>query len=117
MTERSNRHRVMDDPHFWTALAYGACGWLHDSEDTSLRRFWIDDFLPENAANTKFGVDVDGIAWVGEGPRDQHPYRFVVYIPQKMLGRWEQGFTIEQLVLDKVEKTLQLQIVSERRVA
>jgi hypothetical protein len=90
----------MKDALFWTKLAYSACGWLRDSEDASLRRFWIDDFLPESATDTKRGVDVEGTAWVGDGPRgDQHPYRFIVSVPQKMLHRRPDSFSIELFCL------------------
>jgi hypothetical protein len=116
MNEGSNRHQVMSDSLFWWRLAIGAGGWLEGSGDSSLRRFWIDDFLPESATDTKLGVDIEGTAWVGEGSRVQHPYRFVVSIPQKMLHRRERGFSIEHLVLDEAQRILQIQIVSERQV-
>jgi hypothetical protein len=117
VNESSNRHQIMNDPLFWTRLAYGACGWLQEAEDESLRRFWIDDFLPESATDTKRGVDIEGTAWVGDGPRVQHPYRFIVSVPQKMLHRRGQNFSIEEFVLDEAKQTLQLQIVSEKQVA
>lgn len=112
MSDRSNRHHVLSGT-FWTKLAYVACGWLTDSEDVSLRRFWIDDFLPESATDTKLGVDVEGKAWVGGDSRTMHPYRFIVSIPQKILSRRERDFSIEHLVLEETKRTLQIQIVSE----
>lgn len=102
----------MQDSLFWTRLAYQACGWLRDSGDESLRWFWIDDFIPEIANDAKHGVDVEGTAWVGDGSRSQHPYRFLVSVPQKLLFRHERGYFIKQLAMDKVSKTLQLQIGS-----
>jgi hypothetical protein len=104
----------MKDALFWTQLAYMACGWLRNSEDASLRRFWIDDFLPESATDTKHGVDVQGTAWVGDGSRDQYPYRFIVSVPQKMLHRRPDSFSIERFVLDEAQHTLQMQIASEQ---
>jgi hypothetical protein len=106
----------MKDALFWTKLAYSACGWLRDSEDASLRRFWIDDFLPESATDTKRGVDVEGTAWVGDGPRDQYPYSFIVSVPQKMLHRRSDSFLIERFVLDEVQHTLQMEISNEKYV-
>ena len=107
----------MKDALFWTKLAYSACGWLRDSEDASLRRFWIDDFLPEGATDTKRGVDVEGTAWVGDGPRDQQAYRFIVSVPQKMLHRRRDTFSIESFVLDEKQHTLQVDIGNENHVA
>jgi hypothetical protein len=100
----------MKDALFWTKLAYSACGWLRDSEEASLRRFWIDDFLPESATDTKRGIDVKGTAWVGDGPRDQQAYRFIVSLPQKMLRRRRDTFSIESFVLDEKQHTLQVDI-------
>jgi hypothetical protein len=85
VNETSHRHEIIKDALFWTKFAYSVCGWLGEAEDVLLRRFWIDDFLPESATDTKRGVDVEGKAWVGDGPRDQQAYRFIVSIPQKML--------------------------------
>ncbi|MFO1485715.1 MAG: hypothetical protein U1F71_20300 [Verrucomicrobiaceae bacterium] len=107
----------MKDALFWTQLAFTACGWLRESEDASLRRFWIDDFLPESATDTKRGLDVEGTAWVGDGPRDQHPYRFVVSIPQKMLHRRRDSFSIERFDLDEERHNLQVEIGHENPVA
>jgi hypothetical protein len=115
MTENrnSNRHEILNDPLFWTRLASHACGWLRGSEDKSLRRFWIDDFLPESATDTKRGVDVTGTAWIGEGPRAMHPFRFIVSVPQNMLHRNRDHFAIEQLMIDDGQRTLQIQILSK----
>lgn len=110
MNETWNRHQIMQDSLFWTRLAYHACGWLQDSGDESLRGFWIDDFRPESAAGTKRGADVEGTAWVGDGPRTLSPYRFIASVAQKLLHRQERNYCIEQLVLDKANRTLQMQI-------
>jgi hypothetical protein len=117
MSEKSNRHQAISDSLFWTRLAFSACGRLQSSDDPSLRRFWIDDFLPEIFTDTKLGVDVEGTAWVGEDSRVQHSYRFIVSIPQKMLHSWEQGFSINYLVINEARRTLQIQIIGERQVA
>jgi hypothetical protein len=66
----------MKDPLFWTRLAYTACGLLQESDDKSLRGFWIDDFLPESATDTKRGVNVAGTAWVGNGRAICSPLRW-----------------------------------------
>ena len=107
----------MSDPIFWTKLAYTACGWLRGADVQSLRRFWIDDLSPERATNTKRGVDIEGTAWVGDGPGSQHSYRFTVSVPQKMLHHRTQDFSIEQLVLDEAQQTLHIQILHENPVA
>lgn len=100
----------MKDPVFWTSLAYTACGWLREADDKSLRRLWIDDFIPESATDTKSGVDIEGTAWVGDGPRVQHPYRFIISVPQKMLHRRRDSFSIERLTLDETQRTLRVEL-------
>jgi hypothetical protein len=110
MNETSNRHQIMKEPLFWTRLAYTTCGVLRESADKSLRRFWVDDFLPENATDTKHGVDVEGTAWVGDGSRAMHPYRFVVSVPQRMLHRRQDSFSIECFALDEEQHTLRMEI-------
>lgn len=113
VNETSDRHQIMKDPLFWTQLAFSACGALREADDKSLHRFWIDDFLPETATDTKHGVDIQGTAWVGDGPRAMHPYRFVASIPQKMLHRRRDSCLIEHLDLDEKRHTLQVRIGHE----
>ncbi|MBI3413803.1 MAG: hypothetical protein HY043_00565 [Verrucomicrobia bacterium] len=113
----SDRHQILDDQEFWTRLEYDASHWLESSDDKTLRRFWIDGFLPESITDTIRGADVEGTAWVGIGGREQWPYRFVVSVPQKMLHRGRQTFAIEQLSLSEAEQTLQIEVVSEKQVA
>ena len=107
----------MKDAFFWTKLAYSACGWLQESEDASLRQFWIDDFLPEAVTDTKRGVEVQGTAWVGDFQRRMDPYRFNVSVPQKMLHRRRDSFLIEQIVLDEKHRTLWVEIATEKHLA
>ena len=113
MNEISERYQIMRDPLFWTRLAYTSCGLLRGSANKSLRRLWIDDFLPESVTDTKHGVDVDGIAWVGGGLGAMRPYRFVVSVPQKMLHRRQDEFSIERFDLDEERLTLQMEIRRE----
>jgi hypothetical protein len=104
----NDRDQILDDEPFWDRLEYMGSHWLERSDDRALRRFWIDGFLPEALTNTKHGADVEGTVWVGEGSRIQHPYRFVASIPQKMIHRRRQTFTIERLVLDERRQILQI---------
>ena len=112
----SNRHQIKDDRQFWERLEYAASHWLQSSGDATLRRFWIDGFLPEAAKNTQRGVDVEGAAWVGLGQRRQLQYRFVVSVPQKLLHQRE-TFAVEHLALDEAQQTLQIAVSSESPVA
>ena len=73
--------------------------------------------MPESATDTKRGVDVEGTAWIGDGSQVQHSYRFIVSVPQKILHRREQSFSIEEFRLDEAQQTLQIQITSRRQVA
>ena len=113
VNEISERYQIMRNPLFWTRLAYTSCGLLRESANKSLRRLWIDDFLPESATDTKHGVDFDGIAWVGDGSGAMHGYRFVVSVPQRMLHRRQDEFSIERFDLDEERQTLQLEIRHE----
>lgn len=107
----------MGDQEFWTRLEYDAFHWLQSPDDKTLRRFWIDGFLPESITDTKHGVDVGGTAWVGIGGREQWPYRLVVSVPQKLLHRGRQTFSIGQLSLNEADQTIKIEVVGEKQVA
>jgi hypothetical protein len=109
----SDRHQIVNDEEFWSRLEYAACRSLESSEDKTFHGFWIDGFLPGVITNTKRGVDVEGTAWVGSGPRKQSPYHFVVSVPQAMLHRRRLTFRIEQLLLDESKQALRIVIASE----
>ena len=117
----SERHQILNDQEFWSRLEYEASRGLANSADQALTQFWIDGFLPEAISDTKSGADVEGIVWVGEGPRIQHQYRFVVSVPQKMLHRRRKSFSIDRFDLDAEQQVLQIAVVSratdERRAA
>lgn len=113
----SDRHQIIDDADFWLRLEYDASHRLGRSDDRTLRPFWIDGFLPESATDTKRGVDVTGIAWVGKGSRNQHPYRFIVSVPQAMLVRRRRSFFIEDLLLDATQQTLRIQVAIEKQAS
>lgn len=102
----------MDRP-FWSRLEYAVCGWLAASGEPHLRWLWCDGFLPESIADTQFGVDVEGIAWVGNG-KTQHPFRFVASLPQKLLQSDRENIAIDQLRLDEEQRTLTLTIRETR---
>lgn len=117
VNESSDRHHIMQDPHFWTRLAFTACGLLREADDRFLHQFWVDDFIPQSATDTKRGVDVEGTAWVGVGPRAMNPYRFVVSIPQMMLYRRQANVSIQRLALDEERHTLHLELGHENPAA
>jgi hypothetical protein len=106
----SDRHEIIDDKEFWTRLEYDASRWLEGLDDKTLRGFWIDGFLPDGIKDTKHGIAVEGTVWVGNGPRKQKQYRFVVSIPQRMLHYHRETYTISQLVLSEAQHTLQIEI-------
>src|SRR5688500_15561847 len=92
-----SRHEIMHDALFWTSLAFCACGSLRNSEDKMLRGLWIDDLIPTDIKDTKDGVEVEGTAWISAVV----PYRFVASVPQRMLHRRRERFSIEHLVIDE----------------
>jgi hypothetical protein len=81
-----------------------------------LKKIWIDGFLPETVKNTQHGADVEGTAWVGEGPSIQHPYRFVVSAPQKLLSDGQRKIFIGQIHLDEKQQTLQIELADRKLV-
>jgi hypothetical protein len=102
----NNRDQILTDDEFWTRLEFESSHWLELSEDKALRSFWVDGFIRELARNTKRGLDVQGVAWVGQGGRMQWQFQFIVSLPQKMLSRRNPKFHIENLELDVIQKTL-----------
>ena len=79
-----------------------------------LKHFWIDGFLPETSTNTKYGVDVEGMAWVVDRQK-QAPYRFIVSVPQKMLYRRRQVFSIQQIELDQAKQILHIEVAPQKK--
>ena len=112
----SDRHQIINDTEFWARLEYDASHWLGNSDDKTLRRFWIDGFLPDSITDTKYGADVEGTAWVGIGGSEQFQYRFIVSVPQKMLHRDRQTFCIKLLSLDETKQTLRIEVAMEKHV-
>jgi hypothetical protein len=107
----SERAKILDNRDFWLRLEFDACRWIDRSSEANLRPFWIDGFLPDDFTNTKRGADIQGLAWVGKGPRAQYRYRFNASVPQKILSRPEPVISIESLVIDEAERTLQVTLV------
>ena len=87
-------------------MEYAGSAWLASSHEKRLRRFWIDGFTPERIKDTRRGADIEGIAWVGKGS-DQHEYRFVASVPQKLLSR-RASFAIDDITVDDAQKQLTL---------
>nr|WP_298724850.1 hypothetical protein [uncultured Steroidobacter sp.] len=96
----SDRNEVLTDAQFWLALEFKLSGWFRTSGDRSFGGFWCDAFLPQFATDTKTGVDVSGCAWIGDGPREQRKYSFVVSIPQRMLSRRRNDIALKGVEVD-----------------
>lgn len=107
----NDRGQIIADQEFWTRLEFEATGWLAASNDSATKQFWIDGFIPDTAQNTKRGIDIRGIAWVSDGSRSQHPFQFVVSLPQKML-RKKKPIQIETLRIEPGKKTLIMSLSS-----
>ena len=73
-------------------------------EEKALRRLWVDDFIPDRAIDTKYGVNVEGAAWIPSR------FDFVASIPQKMLHRRRDCFCIRSFVVGEDQLTLRLEI-------
>jgi hypothetical protein len=106
----SNRHHILSDKEFWLDLEYELSGWFQTCGVASLGGFWCDGFIPRSADNTKHGIDVQGMAWIGKGGREQYEYEFVVSIPQRMLTRRRGDIVISGVVVDPVRKRLQFAV-------
>jgi len=112
-----DRHHILTDQEFWTRLEYDASRWLETSNARELRRYWIDGFIPTNAMNTKRGIDIEGVAWVGQGGRTQYEYRFRASVPQKLLHGHSQNFEIESLSLDEDQHLLEVVVACRKAIA
>ena len=106
----SGRHEILEDKDFWLMLEFGISGWFRTCGDKSLGGFWCDGFLPENARNTREGVDVSGTAWLAEGQKAQHKCTFTVSIPQRMLSRRRGEVIFDELTLDIARKQLRFAV-------
>jgi hypothetical protein len=106
-----DRDAIIEDSDFWERLEYAASAWLTGSQEKRLRRFWIDGFIPETAKNTQRGADIEGIIWVGEGPREQHEFRFVASVPQNLLHR-RAHFHIDDIAIDQAQKQVTISLSS-----
>ena len=103
------RHAIIGDKDFWLRLERAASAWLSSSDKKLLRRFWIDGFVPETAKDTQRGADVEGVIWLGEGSRQQHEYRFVASIPQKLLHN-RGTVAIDDIAIDDTQKQVALRL-------
>lgn len=106
----SHRHEIVEVRKFWERLELESCRWIENSNDPFLKQFWIDGFSPERATNTSYGINVSGVAWVGNGSRKQWPYRFTASLPQKLLYRRDPQCVIQQLTIDDREQVLHVKL-------
>lgn len=98
------------DRLFWSRLEYAACRWLAASADPHLVRLWIDGFVPESIADTRCGVEVKGVAWIGR-ERMQRQVQFVAAVPQKLLRGGRENFAIVRLHFDEVQGVLEVSVI------
>jgi len=112
-----DRHQILKYQEFWTRLEYDASRWLETSSARELRRYWIDGFIPTNAINTKRGINVEGVAWVGQVGRTQYEYCFRASVPQKLLGGHSQNFEIESLSLDEDQHFSEVVVACRKAIA
>jgi hypothetical protein len=106
----NDRHEVLKDEKFWLVLEYGMSGWFRTCGDKSLGGFWCDGFIPQTAKDTKDGIEVSGIAWIGDGRNSQHKCSFTAAIPQRMLARRRDDVAIDTLTLDMGRKELRFSV-------
>ena len=105
-----SRHRIYEDRDFWSRLEFALTGWFSSLDDKSFRHYWIDGFIPDGITDTQYGVDIEGVAWVGTGGRDQSAYRFVASIPQSLLSRLNSQFEFDEVAIGPSARELQLTI-------
>jgi len=110
----NERHQLMDDKLFWVRLEHEMGAWL----GRNLRRgLWADCLVPEDARDTKHGVDIVGSVIVDDGNGTRDEYRLVISVPQKMLHRRRHSFRIEQFLIDEAHRTLEIRLASEKDVS
>jgi hypothetical protein len=111
----NDRHEILKDAQFWLMLEYGMCGWFRDCGDKSLGGFWCDGFIPESAQDTREGIEVSGIAWIGKERGAQDKFSFIASIPQRMLGGRRAGAAIGDLTIDFDLRELRLSVIPASR--
>lgn len=107
-----SRHAIFEDSDFWSRLEFALTEWLAKQDKKELRRFWIDGFIPVRIIDTKYGVDVEGEAWVGTSAREQAAYRFIASIPQSLLAPKNHEYRFSEVDLNA--ETRQLRIIIEK---
>lgn len=106
----NDRHEILQDKDFWLMLELGLSRWFPACGDKSLAGFWCDGFIPENARDTRDGIEVSGTAWVAEGQKAQHKCTFTASIPQRMLSKRRGDVTFNELTLDIARKDLRFAV-------
>lgn len=113
---RNERHQILNDNDFWSRLEFAACRWLAASDDSRSSRIWIDGFLPESITDTRLGADVEGVAWLTNGSRQQ-ALRFVASIPQKLLQSNRENVVLHAFHLDEDRRLLELAVDKKPHLA
>jgi hypothetical protein len=67
-----NRNAILKDGLFWQRLEYAVSRVFGSSEQKTLRRFWVDGFVPEGIDNTKAGVDVSAAFGLLKAAKSRH---------------------------------------------
>jgi hypothetical protein len=106
----NDRHEILRDEKFWLMLEYGISGWFRTCGDKSLGGFWCDGFVPERAQDTRNGIDVSGVVWIGDGRSSQHMCAFTAAIPQRMLAKRRGDVVFTDLALDMNRKELRFAV-------
>jgi len=99
----------MQDKEFWSRLEFVFSGWLEESEDKELRRYWCDGISPSKATNTKLGLDIEGDAWIGT--RDSMDlFQFNAAIPQDLLKPGEKSYKFKDVEIDPDQRLLSFRL-------
>lgn len=104
------RYQILNDRDFWLRLEFDVSDYLSQSPDNTIRKYWIDGFIPASASNILTGLNVEGEVWIVEGRRSQTKCRFLARIPQSLLHRTIRDFEFEITVFDPSRKYLELEI-------
>jgi hypothetical protein len=91
-------------------LEFNLSGWFRTCEDRSLGGFWCDGFVPHSSTDTKYGVEVQGNAWIADDNKSQREYAFVASIPQRMLSRRRGDVALTDVDIDVAHKRLRFAV-------
>ena len=78
----AGRKPELKEPEFWTHLEFRLCDEMAGNDLCSREGLWCDGFAPSQYRLGEDPPRIEGMAWIGSGPRDQEEWRFTLRLPR-----------------------------------